>query len=338
MLYLTGSASILVGADAAAVMARTNLAVQITITAAHFVQRGLPFRGVPLELSPYNPPVRHLLTERDMHGANFFESKPDVTATLVNREILSPTVSRFTFTLDGAKDKMVWQPGQHITLDFGEELNHGYAHMRDDDPQSLNDDFVRTFTVSSRPPVGDANGKLQVQITARRNGPATNLLWRQNLRAPLEIPVLGFGGEASFRLPTTTANGAATPVFVAGGVGITPLLAQARDVLDAGVPLTLLWSLNKKDLAVAVDTFARVEGLAAKTTLFVSSGDVDKEMVDKLHEHGVRSIEYRRIVEKDVKALGGQDTKFYLCTGTALLRSLHEWLAGETTAWEDFSY
>ncbi|ERS96522.1 hypothetical protein HMPREF1624_06726 [Sporothrix schenckii ATCC 58251] len=35
----------------------------------------------------------------------------------------------------------VWQAGQYITLDFGTELDLGWSHMRDDDPQSLNDDF-----------------------------------------------------------------------------------------------------------------------------------------------------------------------------------------------------
>ncbi|KAJ6787302.1 hypothetical protein PWT90_07617 [Aphanocladium album] len=339
VLYLTGSASILVGADAAAVMVRTNLAVQITVTAAHFVRRGLPFRGTPLELSPYNPPVRHLLGEPGAHHhASSFAARPALTATLAGREVLTPSVSRFTFTLEGERDKMRWLAGQHVTLDFGEELNHGYAHMRDDDPQSLNDDFVRTFTVSNTAPPqsGGSEGAVQLQITARRNGPATNLLWRQNLRAPLEIPVLGFGGEASFRLPTTTENGV-EPVYVAGGVGITPLLAQARAVLDGGVPLRLLWSLNKKDLSLAVDTFARVPGLATKTTIFVSSDDVDAETVDRLREQGV-GIEYRRIASEDVKPLGGQGAKFYLCTGPALLQSLQEWLDGENAVWEDFAY
>lgn len=331
VLYLTGTASILVGAAASAVMARTQLAVAVTLTGARLVRAGLPFRGAPLERSPYNPPVRHLLAEQGS-STELAVERPDVAATLTNREVLTPTVSRFTFALDGAdRDKMRWVPGQHVTLDFGGELDHGYAHMRDDDPQSLNDDFVRTFTVSSAPP-SEGSKVVEMQITARRNGPATGLLWRQNLRVPLSLPVLGFGGASSFRLPVTTTS-TKPAVFVAGGVGITPLLAQARGVLDAGVPLTLLWSINAKDLPLAADTFARIAGLAAQTTLFVSGGE-DGEVV----QGGVAGVEYRRMAAADVSKLGGRGSKFYLCTGPALLTALQEWLAEEDVVWEDFGY
>ncbi|KAM3559096.1 hypothetical protein ARSEF4850_004286 [Beauveria asiatica] len=347
VLYLSGSASILVGPAPAALLPRTPLAVQVTITAARLVRRGLPFRGTNLERSPYNPPVRHLLTERDA-GPHQCTDRPGVMATLVDRKVLSPTVARFTFRLDGERDEMKWHAGQHVTLDFGDELDDGYAHMRDDDPQSLNDDFVRTFTVSNAPPdaATAATEESELQITARRSGgPATGLLWRQNLRrAPLVIPVLGFGGQESFRLPTTATTTAAAdtprqrPVFVAGGVGITPLLAQARAVLDAGVPLTLLWSLRGEDLPLAEDTFGRIEGLAAVTTVFCSGGGDGEEEGELQRRLGVKRAQQRRMAEVDVKGLGGQGTRFYLCAGPALLRLLQGWLHGEDVVWEDFGY
>lgn len=342
VLYVTGSASILVGADAAAIIAHTTLAVQITITASRFVKRGLPFRGTALEPSPYNPPVRHLLSERDTH-ATTLGARPHMTATLTNREVLSPTVNRFTFALESTRSSKLpqWQAGQHVTMDFSEELNSGYAHMADDDPQSLNDDYLRTFTISNAPRGEVASSHVQMQITARKKGPATGLLWRQPLRVPLEIPVLGFGGEAAFRLPTSTTGHDGVllkPVFVAGGVGITPLLAQATAVIEAGVSLELLWSLNKSDLPLAIDTFTRIPLLAARTTIFVSNKDVGQDVIDKLQEHGVRDIQYRRMEEGDVKTWGGQGSKFYLCAGPTLLSSLRGWLDGETTVWEDFGY
>ncbi len=67
-------------------------------------------------------------------------------------------------------------------------------------------------------------------ITARKHGPATALLWRHRL--PLELPVLGFGGEDGFQIPVAET---AVAVFVAAGVGITPLLAQAPALLSSGV-------------------------------------------------------------------------------------------------------
>ncbi|ATY58921.1 oxidoreductase FAD-binding domain-containing [Cordyceps militaris] len=335
VLYLTGRASLLVGAAAAAIMPRTTLAVQVTIRAARFVRAGLPLRGVAsLEPSPYNPPVRPLLAERAAAAA-----AAAVTATLVDRQVLTPTVARFTFAL--AAGSIRWRAGQHVTLDFSAELDHGYAHMRDEDPQSLNDDFVRTFTVSNTPPPPPDSGTVEMQITARRHGPATNLLWRHNLRAELAVPVLGFGGAESFHLPAADAAGGAAarrrrPVFVAGGVGITPLLAQARGVLDAGVGLRLLWSVSARDVALVTDTFARIEGLAGVTTLFVSGAEEDT--VGTLREQGVEGVHRRRIGAGDVKTMGGPGTRFYLCTGPALLRSLQDWLDGEDVVWEDFGY
>lgn len=203
--------------------------------------------------------------------------------------------------------------------------------MRDEDPQSINDDFIRTFTVSSPPGWKDD----EFQITARRHGPATGLLWRRNIRAPLDIPVLGFGGETKFRLPVQT--GTEKPVYVAGGVGITPILAQARRVLDAGVELSLLWSLRGEDLGLAVDTFDRIPGLAGVTKLFVTGGEGDEEMVRKLKEAGV-VMERRRIGQDDVKGYTGEKRKFYLCAGPRLLELLNGWLNGEEVVWEDFGY
>lgn len=333
VLYLTGSSSILVGHDASSVIARSNLAVKITVTSARFVKAGLPFQGTKGEPSPYNPPLRHLLAEKDPHVADP-STMPDITASLIKREIITPTITTLTFKLSSARGQPLpsWQAGQHLTLDFEPELGSGYSHMRDEDPQSLNDDLVRTFTVSSEP----APGGEQLQITVRRHGPATGLLRRHNVRAPLDLPVLGFGGEEAFRLPTV-ADASPRPVFVAGGVGVTPLMAQARAVLDAGVDLKVLWSLRGEDLALAVKTFEKIPKLAAVTRLFVT-GQAGAAPLDKLRGLGVAALERRRIGAGDVSGLKGAGRKFYLCAGPGLLRLLNGWLDGERVVSEDFGY
>ncbi len=108
--------------------------------------------------------------------------------------------------------------------------------MRDDDPTSLNDDFIRTFTISNtHSPAGDGvvvRGT-KLEVTMRRHGPATGLLWRtQSPRAAgVAYSWLWWRGG----LPNTLRTGPkqSGPVFVAGGVGITPLLAQAQGVLSS---------------------------------------------------------------------------------------------------------
>ncbi|KAH7151895.1 hypothetical protein B0J13DRAFT_437677 [Dactylonectria estremocensis] len=322
VVYLTGSASILVGEEASRLLARTQLAVKISVTAARFVKSGLPFRGAPVEYSPYNPPTRHLLSEHDTHVAS---SQSDISANLVKRETLTPMVNRYTFQLSSQSGSALeWHAGQYVTFDFAPEVSAGYSHMRDDDPQSLNDDYVRTFTVSSLP------GSNEVQITAKKNGPVTHFLSRHNLRVPLDIPVLGFGGEEAFRISLDLK--APPPVFIAAGVGITPLLAQAQAVLDAGIPLKLLWTLRGEDVPLAVDTFAKIPALAAATTLFIT-GHADHQVGQLMTE-----TKLRRIGPGDVDKLKGRGARFYLCTGPALLTALGSWLEGEKVIWEDFGY
>ncbi|KJZ69346.1 hypothetical protein HIM_11268 [Hirsutella minnesotensis 3608] len=352
VLYLTGSASVLVGEQASSLMARTNLAVVVSVAAARFVRGGLPFCGAGGEPSPYNPPLRHLLSERTPHvGAAdaSSSSRPDMTATLVGREMVTPTIGVFTFQLSSRADAQTtatatWRPGQHVTLDFEPELGTGYAHMCDDDPQSLNDDLKRTFTVSSEPgarldvkPDVLRSSVATFQITARRHGPATGLLWRHNLAAPLELPVLGFGGEESFRLPTVPES-ARRPVFVAGGVGVTPLLAQARGVLARGVDLEVLWTLRGEDLPLALRVLKEIPALADKMQLFVTGQALDGlETRESIKATGV-AMRQRRMDAKDVSNFKGRGTSFYLCAGPDLLRRLQQWLEGDTFVSEDFGY
>ncbi|KAF4334176.1 oxidoreductase FAD-binding [Fusarium beomiforme] len=328
VLYATGSASILVGEEASSYLARTKLAVKISITSAKFVKSGLPFRGLLGEYSPYNPPVRHLLSEHDAHIAD--ASSNDITASLTKREALTPSIDRFTFELSSTQPIKVWHAGQYITLDFEQEVSNGYSHMADHDPQSLNDDYVRTFTLSSPP-----ENRKEVQITARKHGPVTNFLRKHNPRVPLEIPVIGFGGEEGFRIPLEP-NGPQS-IFIAAGVGITPVLAQAPAVLKHKAPFTLLWSLRYEDLPLASDTFSRIPRLANATTLFVTGQQDKADLLEEAERAGTRVVK-RRIGAEDVESFKGQNARFFLCTAPALLTALEGWLHGEKVVWEDFGY
>jgi ferredoxin-NADP reductase len=337
-LYLTGHSTILIGKQASSVLPRSNIAVKITISASRLVKSSLPFRGTPNEPSPYNPPVRYLLSERAPALAS--ADRPDINATLISRNILTPTIAVLTFKLEtrNVRDLPQWQPGHHVTINFEMELYNGYAHMNDQDPQSLNDDYVRTFTVSSPP--NSLPEKDHFQITARLHGPVTNFLWRHNPVAPLDLSVMGFGGKDAFKLPTSTTPPFKEPVFVAGGVGITPLLAQAKAVLDSAVPLTLLWTLRGEDLPLAIHAFDKIPGLADKSTIFATgslASDDTQKLLEKISERGA-IVQERRINTEDFGDIKGDGKKFYLCTGPSLLTTLRGWLEEEDVVWEDFGY
>ncbi|KAL1586455.1 hypothetical protein WHR41_05239 [Cladosporium halotolerans] len=333
MLYLTGTTDILVGPAAASLLPRSNLAVKITTTAARFVATALPFRGIPGELSPYNPVVRRLATEKSP-ATDPASTHPANTAKLLRQTPLTPTISRFTFALS---NPATHKAGQYVTLDFSPVLDIGYSHMRDDDPRSLNDDFVRTFTVSS-PPGAPPNPVRRLrddefEITARRVGAVTGELFRHRGselgdRVDLEVGVKGFGGEFE-----VLQGEGETVAFVAAGVGVTPLLPSLGG-LDLG-RLRLLWTVRRGDLKLVEGVLGEYPGLARGVVLYVT--DLGEEEGVGVEGLGGVELRRRRMKSEDV-GLGGTVERYYLCTGTPFRKQLMGWLDGKELIFEDFNF
>lgn len=332
VFYMTGTTEIIAGKAAAALLPRSNLVVKVSLTAARFVQRGLAFRGAPGELSPYNPSVRFLPSEHASLDAKTTNDRV-IYAKLLKRDLISPTIARFRFGLSDAKVAGPYKPGQYVALAFEDELGMGYSHMRDDDPKSLNDDYIRTFTISSS--MGGDLPDDQFEITIRNVGAVTGFLFRHPLRAGLQVPLKGFGG--SFALPTTAED---IVPFVAGGIGITPLLAQAAESNFRF--LRLFWTVNVLDIDLVIDTFTRHPPLAYSSKVFVSglisnASRETKEALQKL-EHSGAHIVTRRISRTDITTERDLSSTWYLCTGPRLRTSLLAWLSGKKVVYEDFNY
>ncbi|KAH0559164.1 hypothetical protein GP486_004302 [Trichoglossum hirsutum] len=341
VLYVTGTTEILMGKNADKLLPRSNLAVKVTVTAARFVEKGLAFRGELGERSPYNPPIRYLPTEKK--GVNGLEEKIHTTAVLVRREDLTPTISRYRFRVTGAVEAgLEWKAGQHVALSFANELDRGYSHMRDDDPRSLNDDYLRTFTVSSSPigaPISGNGGPAEdeFEITIRKVGTVTNFLSRQRAELALEVPLKGFGGEF-----VVEQNEGEHVAFIAGGVGITPLLAQLP-TLDLS-HFHLLWTIRADDLNLVNDLFVKYPKLSTSTSLFVTGvGASSKDTQNDLKQlsEGCSRIQNRRMLQEDVSddALEVKEIHaWYICASTSLRKNLLAWLKGKEVFYEDFGY
>ncbi|KAL2063352.1 hypothetical protein VTL71DRAFT_5157 [Oculimacula yallundae] len=336
VLYLTGKAEILIGKEASSVLLRSKLAVKVTITSARFVEKGLTFKGIPEELSPYNPPVRYAANEKIAH-INVVEEKLNY-ATLMKTTLLTPTISRFRFGIEDSSSIPTWKPGQYATLAFEDYLDQGYSHMRDEDPQSLNDDFLRTFTVSSP----SSTSKNEFELTIRKVGRVTSFLFEQQqrlkLRGDFQIPLKGFGGE--FRFAKKEVGGI-VPV-IAGGIGITPLLGQINgmDVKQ----LRLLWGIGIEDIGLVADTLKKYPQLSESTTIFLSGEDADSDLeglrlLRDVVKTGVK-IERRRVEQKDVMRVNEEEgvDEWYMCVGPRLKGSVLNWLAGKRVVYEDFGY
>lgn len=333
VLQMTGTTEIIIGKDAAAILPRSNLAVKLHVEEVRFVKRGLAFRAQAGQPSPYNPPVRFLVTERAEPDAQTVNGSV-VYAKLIQKELLTDSIGRFRFSVTDAETAGRWKPGQYVALAFEEELGAGYSHMRDDDPLSLNDDLVRTFTVSSS--VRGSLPRDEFEITIRNVGKVTSFLFRQNIRAALEVPIKGFAGAFTLKQP----DGEVVP-FVAGGIGITPLLAHLPD-LDLG-RTRLFWTINVRDMGLVVDTFDRFPKLATSTILYISGAghaavrEQDSQTVQSLGRYGVQVVP-RRMAASDVQEQRGLSTTWYICAGSRLRQALLPWLSDKNTVYEDFNY
>ncbi|KAL3464031.1 hypothetical protein BJX64DRAFT_101662 [Aspergillus heterothallicus] len=328
-LFATGTAEVLFGTGASTILPRSNIVVRVTITEARFVETILPFRGIPGKPSAYNPSVRYLTSERASPAALKNRTSTE-TATLIKKELITTRIGRFRFRISGPKEAGSWTPGQYATLSFYDEVDMGYSHMRDDDPLSINDDYVRTFTVSSTPGHTLPNGEFE--ITARKHGIVTQCLFCTSERAGLEVPLKGFGGD--FRLTQHTSG---ILPFIAGGIGITPLLAYLP-VIDIG-RLRLLWSISVQDIALVKDTFTRFPELPGSTTVFITGldpqnpkGSPELEAVTSFGAH----IQTRRMDVQDIDLSLAQ--VWYFCGSPALKAPVFNWLASKEVVYEGFDY
>jgi ferredoxin-NADP reductase/predicted pyridoxine 5'-phosphate oxidase superfamily flavin-nucleotide-binding protein len=364
VLYITGTAHILVSEEAAQVLPGSNLAVKVDVAEARYVANGLPFRGERKIPSPYNPLVRMLAGEGNVKGSmlgTIPQQNQRSLARLTQKVSLTPTIARFTFEVQNKNSEGIeYEPGQWIALDFKEHMDMGYSHMRDDDPQSLNDDFVRTFTISSSPaPATDTESKKQktFDITIRNVGAVTSYLFRQNPRGGFEVPVLGVGGEFRIQQDEHGEKRVVTP-FIAGGVGITPLLGHIDSLDITPDRFVLFWTLRLVDINLVLDTISQYPCLAPCMRVFFTGAGTGngkdgsnseqeevKKGVKELEEKGV-SVRMRRLMKQDLEETGA-DT-WYLCAGKGFRQEVLGWLEGggegdgkgkgRRVVFEDFDY
>jgi len=216
--------------------------------------------------------------------------------------------------------------------------------MRDDDPRSLNDDFVRTFTVSSPPGLPPHPSKRladdEFEITIRKVGVVTDFLFKFGLASTakgseLEVGIKGFGG--SFVVEQTGDDSAVA--FIAAGVGITPLMPCLPSLKLRN--LRLFWTLRAADLNLTVDMVEETQDLASSLTLFVtgiSSGDQEQDTaMDTLKSFGVQIVRCR-MGKTDLEGLSPKIERWYVCTGTKQRSIILEWLSGQEVVYEDYNF
>ncbi|GAD95718.1 oxidoreductase [Paecilomyces variotii No. 5] len=339
VLHLTGKTNVLIGEEADRVLPRCKLAVQITVSSARFVRTGLSFKAIAGEESPYNPPVRYVRGEKDHEGIDLAQNKDSQRAFLVDSEYITPTIKRFRFRLKDASNFKAWKPGQYATLSFEEYLDQGWSHMRDEDPRSLNDDYLRTFTVSS-PPTQEAVQNGEFEMIIRNVGKATAYLFEQEADGGCSLPFRGFGGEFRFNSKHQRI------AFIAAGIGITPVLSQLSSMSREDIQrFHLLWAIRMEDIGLVSTTLRQYPELMKSTKLFLTGEEPlirDNQQARKTLDLLLQStvhIERRRLEESDLSLLKAEtDIEWYMCVGPAMKGHVLNWLAGTRVIYEDFNY
>ena len=104
-------------------------------------------------------------------------------AKLIETKNLTKYISKFTFELE---EKVSFKPGAYVILDFAHLVSQTYQHMNNSNPQSLNDDYIRSWTISSSPPFNsntntfDATNQISCTIKHLPNGTISSLLHSQS--------------------------------------------------------------------------------------------------------------------------------------------------------------
>lgn len=254
VLYLTGTAENIVGPEALKIMSRHAAITVVKVTGFTFVKDALPFRqqfDTHVERSPYSPKIKYLVEETRAESNETGARKAELKSVTQ----LSGDLAVFKFSVhphDGAR-KLRIRPGQAIVLDFMNWMGPPqYQHMSNDKPSLLNDDRVRTWTVSK---VDDADDVSWFELTMRevKGGSVTGALFdivrkskvvygsSSTPNRAVVADMVGVTGD--FYLGETGVNA----LWVAGGIGITPFLAMLNALALRECP-------KKGDISLALAT------------------------------------------------------------------------------------
>ncbi|KAL5343904.1 hypothetical protein BJX70DRAFT_352033 [Aspergillus crustosus] len=321
ILYLTGTAKNLIGAPALELMSRHASLTVLETTGYSLIRDALPVRQrikTTVARSPYSPKVKYLNEEAAAQSDLSAGHKAHLNSAVQLSDDLA--VFRFAVVSKSGAPALRIRPGQAIVLDFMDWLGPpAYKHMADSAPGSINDDRVRTWTVSSAHEGGDVT-EFELTMREMKGGAVTGALF-DILR---EQPENERGGRVSFtRKPVVAEIVGVTGDFVlddneinvfwvAGGIGITPFLAMLDALGTRGEEtrgdIVLALSTREPDLLLEVlrTLLEKIPGsVAVRIDLFtrapvgVGNGDLQAQNVKVSIHKGRIGPDYWTTISND---------------------------------------
>ncbi|SHH09646.1 pyridoxamine 5'-phosphate oxidase family protein [Cognatishimia maritima] len=351
VLYVTGEAENLLNADAEALMPRTNLLTRIKVTGAVLVNNGLNLRLTSEEqLSPYNPPVKYLQQELDEmgHAIATQDGLTAITATLASTQDLSESIKTFNFELSSPIDAPM--PGGFGVFDFSKILDTGYSHMNEANPKLVNEDYVRTWTISSAPDFDAesrsfrAGNRVSVTVKRKPGGLMSNVMHdNADKLIAQKIPVDFKGTGAGFTCfsPDSEGGPPAVPtrmLWVAGGVGITPFMPMWDGIKKVAIAvpghlstdIVLVFAGRDDDINVVRHFISQSSAIPSGVSLNVLAFQSAREQAenslstfDDLSQNlsdGGLTLEQRRLQIDDLRNVADlQDREVFMCGPDSLM-------------------
>jgi ferredoxin-NADP reductase len=337
ILYLTGKARNLFGPEAQAIMPMQDRLTEIFVTGYTFVTNAFPARqdsAFDIQPSPYSPPIK-LLAEEDTQSTRFsLEQQPKALLTRIT--VHNPTIATFEWESSAS---IRAEPGQAVILDFSTLLgSREYRHMSAARPTLVNDDFIRTWTISSA--VADNLDTNSFTLTMREKpggivtGALFSILRKLSEVKPdalddtrdlsLSVNIVGISGE--FVLPTSPksldAPNRRQLLWIAGGIGITPFLSMLSaisqsDPTGTSVPFTIHFVISTRELDVTLRLISTALGdgkaVPPYLNLYIFSNATEVSPPPVIAYTLYRGRISATFFEEWKEMIRGKDTGIYLC-------------------------
>jgi NAD(P)H-flavin reductase len=241
VLYLTGTAQVLVGPPALDIMPKQACVITMETTGFTFVRDALPVRqapGIDVERSPYSPKIKYLREEPEALKAGSGLHMGRLSSAVQYADDIA--TFRFEVVSKPGAEPLKIRPGQAIVLDFMDWIGPPqYQHMANNAPGSINDDRVRTWTVSSTHEHGDVKW-FELTMREMKGGAVTGALFktlREEHSNHEERSVSLYARKINSEIVGVTGDFFLGPGFikmlwVAGGVGITPFMAMLNALVE----------------------------------------------------------------------------------------------------------
>ncbi|KAK9765491.1 hypothetical protein K7432_006143 [Basidiobolus ranarum] len=319
VVYITGVAKVIFNDEARRLIPGMTRVIMFAAEELIFARNTLPYQFQYQEDSPFNPPVRYTSEGNGDRGA--IESIN--WATLVGVKRLSFDTSSFTFE---TSQPVTYLPGQYATFDFSNEPGVGQLkesilqHEGDLKQAILNDDLVRTWTISSTPPLRNFNiaepvSQITITVKQKPGGLISTFLHQHysnvTSRNMLRVPLVGVGGTFTVFQPIHTRSARPKLLFLAAGVGITPFLSMLPALRKYDVHLVVT-ARREDDLYLnIIQPFSEFVKITALLTREKPSTDSRGSL--SIHSDRLNALNLAHYVE-DVK-----NREVYICGPNAFM-------------------